>query len=96
MFTEAQWFANPELALRLKEMLQDPVLQKALDALVHSKLPAPLNLPETGLLEHHAIISARREGYYSFYRDLLALTHEPQPAVDLSKPWKGKHIKSEE
>lgn len=96
MYTETQWFANPELALRLSEMLKDPILEKALQVLIHSKLPAPVTLPDQGFLEHHAVVNARREGYYTFYRDLLSLTAEPKPNVDLSKPWKGKHIKPEE
>jgi hypothetical protein len=92
MFTETQWFNNPELALRLGEFLKDPVVEKALQVLIHSKLPAPVNLPDTDFLAHNAVINARREGYYMFYRDLLSLTVEPKPSVDLSKPWKGKHI----
>lgn len=96
MLTESQWFGNPEHSLRLKELLKDPVLEKALQVLIHSKLPAPVNLPENGFLEHHAVVNARREGYYTFYRDLLSLTVEPTPAADLSKPWKGKHISSQD
>jgi hypothetical protein len=89
------WFRDPSNPVELQQFLQTPIIKRALDVLVYSKLPAPTPLPETDTLAHAAIVNARREGYYTFLRDLTALTVEPKQNQDLSKPWKGKHIKPE-
>lgn len=93
--TTESWFRDPLNSVELKNILETPILKKALDVLVYSKLPSPTPLPETDTLAHAAIVNARREGYYTFMRDLLALTVEPKETQDLSKPWKGKHVKPE-
>jgi hypothetical protein len=93
--TTETWFKDPSNAVELRQVLESPILKKALDTLVYSKLPSPTPLPESDTLAHAAIVNARREGYYTFLRDLIALTVEPKQNQDLSKPWKGKHIKPE-
>jgi hypothetical protein len=90
--TPDTWFKDPSNSVELKQILDTPILKKALDVLVYSKLPSPAPLPETDTLAHAAIVNARREGYYTFLRDLMALTVEPKQQQDLSKPWKGKHV----
>ena len=93
--TTETWFKDPSNPVELQIVLDSPILKRALDVLVYSKLPSPTPLPEADTLAHAAIINARREGYYTFLRDLIALTLEPKQTQDLSKPWKGKHIKPE-
>lgn len=87
--TLTQWNAREDLQLALKELMEGPVLKQALDVLVYASLPGPTIPPEgVAILEHNAIMNARREGYYEFLRNLEKLTSPVLPAVRPPlKPW---------
>ncbi len=95
MTTLEQWKRNPELALRLTQILQDPVMKSALEVLLLSQVSTPV-LPQEGvsLLEYGAIMNARRDGYASFYRDLTEGLLRPaaERAKESPKPWGGSHV----
>jgi hypothetical protein len=93
MMTLTQWNAREDLQSELAKVLETPALRTALEVLIHAGLPGPIGIPLNGSpLEHGALLNARREGYYEFYRLLHKLTTKPAPIKSAPQAWQGKHV----
>jgi hypothetical protein len=90
--TLKEWRQQPDIVAEYSKALSSPAIQTALQVLLLEFLPKgiiPGNAPN--LLERGAILNARREGYYDFYRNLLGLA-EAKPEIDIpeQQPWSYK------
>lgn len=90
--TLQEWRQQVDVVAEYRQLIQNPVLQQALQVLIMESLPkgvVPGNAPN--LLERGAVLNARREGYYDFYRNLLGLA-EAKPEVEIPdlQPWQYK------
>lgn len=82
-----RWQEDPGKAQRLREILTDPVMQEALTLLVENGIPRELTPPEgVPFTEWHATENTRREGYFKFRGDLLALTVVVDPNAPAAIP----------
>lgn len=88
-----QWYEREDLQVALSKMLADPVLKTALEVLVNHGLPSGQVLPPgTSPIEHGALMNARREGYFEFFRNLERLPKKPAALKPRTKAWQGSHI----
>ena len=75
----------------LAEILKTPAMFQALSVLTEEQLPkAILRADSPNLMENHALLNARREGYFEFLRNLKTLAiHKPQRISESDiAPWK--------
>jgi len=88
--TYKEWSRRPDLIDSLAETLSSPALSQALSVLIEEQLPkAVLRVDSANLVENHALLNARREGYFDFLRNLRALAqHRPDPVDKTLAPWK--------
>jgi hypothetical protein len=88
--TYREWSKRPDLIESLAEFLNSPVLIQALAVLTEEQLPkTTLRSDSPNLMENHALLNAKREGYFDFLRNLRALAlHRPEPAEKTLAPWK--------
>ena len=85
-----RWQSDSSKAIALRELLNHPVMQEALEVLVEGGLPQELVIPEgIDFAIFNATQQTRNEGYFKFRRDLLALTvvAGPRPTAPPSRAW---------
>ena len=93
--THKEWFARPDLVEKFGDLMLDPTLQIALDVVMVCGLPkSRFNATTANLIENHALLNAKREGYYECLQNLRTLaTPRTKQEAELT-PW--AHAKSEE
>lgn len=89
--TAKDWYEQEDYVASLGNTLRTPEVRAALDVLISEYLPKsciPGN--SENLIERSALLNARREGYFDFYRNLLLLA-EPKNVTaanpDSMQPW---------
>lgn len=85
----AYWFANPDLAKALRELVRQPLLQKAIAVLKEAAQPSMHGMLESG--DDRAARYMWLAGYMDAFKDLDKLT-KPDPskdqmAKDTPEPW---------
>lgn len=88
--TNKEWFARPDLIEDFAAMLRSDTIQLALSVVEDAGIPRPrLRFDSANLVENHALLNARREGYFEALQNLKALSvpRVQVPEKDLS-PWK--------
>jgi|GEM_PF-3011387 len=93
LYTILDFERNPQNAAELAVLLRNPVLQRALQALVSAGLPTktPVN-PGADPITLNALANQRREGFFEFYTRLLTLSHSADaPPPTQPEPW--AHVK---
>jgi hypothetical protein len=90
--TYTEWYAHEDKVLLFKELLNNPVLNQALEVVQEHGLPIARPIPSgTDLIQYAALTNARREGYFEALRNLRMLAVAPQPKETQElKPWKGQ------
>ena len=93
--THKEWFARPDLVESFADLLRNETLQIALDVVTTAGLPkSRFNAATTNLMENHALLNAKREGYYECLTNLRTLaTPRTKQEAELT-PW--AHAKPEE
>jgi hypothetical protein len=100
--TYKDWSKRPDLIEELDQLLKHPALVFALSVLVEEQLPKEIAVTRAdtpNLMNFHALMNAKREGYYDFYRGLLRLSQpRKESVVDTSamEPWKYASQKIDE
>ena len=88
MLTKRHWEQLPHLRTELDRLLTD---NEALSAALEVCLSTEINYIDPRTHEDStaaaALSGANREGYFRFYRTLIALAQEPKPAPKEIKPW---------
>lgn len=88
--TLKEWSARPDLVESLSQLLRTEPLNVALHVVEQVGIPkAKLRPDSLNLMENHALLNARREGYFEAIANLraLAVARDPERNVDLA-PWK--------
>lgn len=87
--TYKEWSARPDLIERLSMQLRDETLQLALSVVEDIGIPRTrFRADAPNLMENHALLNAKREGYFECLANLKALANaKPRTDLDLS-PWK--------
>ncbi|NDE17515.1 hypothetical protein EBZ80_21575 [bacterium] len=88
--TNKEWFARPDLIEGFAEILRADIVQLALGVVEDAGIPRSRLHPESSnLMENHALLNAKREGYFEAISNLrsLAVRRVKAPDLDLS-PWK--------
>ena len=88
--TNKEWFARPDLIENFSLLLRDDVMQLALRVLEDAGAPRSKLRPDSpNLMENHALLNSKREGYFEAIHNLrsLAVHRTPGPEVD-SSPWR--------
>jgi len=88
--TNKEWFARPDLIEGLAAILREDILQLALSVVEDAGIPRSKLRPDSvNLMENHALLNAKREGYFEALQNLksLAVQRAQAPDLDLS-PWK--------
>jgi hypothetical protein len=83
------WYRDPVSVARLRELLDDPVLQQACSMLLQTALPSNVNV-STGPSNNERLCWLG--GYSDFLRDLNRLTKAPVSHADVTE-W--AHLESE-
>jgi hypothetical protein len=88
--TQKEWSARPDLIESLATILRSDVMQLALRVLEDAGIPRSRLRPDAAnLMENHALLNSKREGYFEALQNfkLLAAPRLPSTDKDLS-PWK--------
>jgi len=88
--TYKDWSKRPDLIDQLALIIGSDIFQAALSVLVEEQLPKTTLRPDSpNLMENHALLNAKREGYFDFLRNLRTLAVQKPDAVrDSLTPWK--------
>lgn len=88
--TYKEWSARADLVEAFAQLLRDDVVQSALSVVEDVGIPRNRLRPDSpNLMENHALLNARREGYFECLSNLRSLANaknDPRK-TDLS-PWK--------
>jgi hypothetical protein len=87
MITQAQWFKHASYQADLQKLLDNPVLQIALDICRDQNLIPLPTTTQADLMEFFAIMGAKRAGYNEFVVNLRALAQPEKPPVPVQKAW---------
>lgn len=88
--TNKEWFARPDLIEDFAAIMRSETMQLALRVVEDVGIPrSRLRFDSANLLENHALLNAKREGYFEALQNLKALSvpRVQLPDKDLS-PWK--------
>lgn len=88
--TLKEWSARPDLVENLSQLLRMEPLNEALSVVESIGAPRARLRPDSpNLMENHALLNARREGYFEAIANLraLAVPREKDRSQDLA-PWK--------
>jgi len=88
-----RWREDPANAIELRRILNEPIIQQALEILLESGLPEEAPTPPgTDAIQWSALQRARAEGYFQFRSALrtLATPIEAPTQNTSTKPW--EHI----
>ncbi len=90
--TYKDWSKRPDLIDELAQILSSTPFKLALEVLIEDQLPKSTLRPDSpNLLENHALLNAKREGYYDFLRNLRTLAvQKPEVSREALVPW--EHI----
>lgn len=91
--TYREWAARPDLIAELGTLLAHPTMQAALSVCMDIGLPKTRFAPNTpNLMENHALLNAKHEGYFEFLKNLRVLSVQKPEPLDEDKlaPWKYK------
>lgn len=87
MITKDQWYRHPSFQTDLKALLDNPVLQAAVEICRDQNL-IPISTSKTvNLVDYFAIMGAKKEGYNEFLINLRLLAQPEKPSVPETKPW---------
>jgi hypothetical protein len=88
--TPKEWSARPDLVEEFSQILRNPTMQLAISVLEDVGTPRTrLKIDSPNLMENHALLNSKREGYFECLSNLraLAIMKQKGPDLDLS-PWK--------
>ena len=88
--TNKEWSARPDLIDGFAILLREDILQLALSVVEDAGIPRSRLRPDAvNLMENHALLNSKREGYFEALQNLrsLAVRRAQAPDQDLS-PWK--------
>lgn len=88
--TNKEWSARPDLIDGFAILLREDIFKLALSVVEDAGIPRSRLRPDSAnLMENHALLNAKREGYFEALQNLksLALQKAQAPDLDLS-PWK--------
>jgi len=88
--TYKDWSKRPDLIDELAQILSNTTFQAALNVLIEDQLPKSTLRPDSpNLVENHALLNSKREGYFDFLRNLRTLAvQKPEAVRDSLTPWK--------
>lgn len=88
--TNKEWFARPDLIEDFAAMLRSNTLKLAMSVLEDVGIPRSRLRPDApNLMENHALLNAKREGYFEALLNLKALAEHRTPNTDKDlSPWK--------
>ena len=88
--TYKDWSKRPDLIDQLALIIGGDIFQAALSVLIEEQLPkTTLRSDSPNLMENHALLNAKREGYFDFLRNLRMLAiQKPDVSRDAQAPWK--------
>ena len=85
--TKAQWFKHPSYQTDLQNLLNNSVLQIALDICRDQNLtPVPIT-EKVNLIDYFAIMGSKKEGYNEFLINLRDLAQPEKPLGPAKKAW---------
>lgn len=87
MITEAQWYQHPSFQTDLKALLDNPVLQAAIEICRDQELIPFSTNKAVNLIDFVAIMGSKREGYKEFLINLRGLAQPKRPSVPETKAW---------
>lgn len=88
--TPKEWSARPDLVDEFSQILRSPTVQLAISVLEEVGMPKARLKPDSpNLMENHALLNSKREGYFECLSNLkaLAIMKPKGPDLDLA-PWK--------
>jgi hypothetical protein len=87
--TYKDWSKRPDLIEQLALVIGSDVFQAALSVLTEEQLPKTTLRPDSpNLMENHALLNAKREGYFDFLRNLRTLAvQKPEVVKEALAPW---------
>ena len=90
MTSLSDWYKNPNNAPELAQILDNPVLQKALDVITSANSP----IFRAGVkLDDLAVLHSFQAGVHHVRRTLQVLaTPQPQQTTQMPPEWEGDHI----
>lgn len=88
--TYKEWSARADLVTEFAQIMRDSTVQLALSVIEEWGLPRQrIRADSPNLMENHALLNARREGYYECLANLKALANPRQKLLDNDlAPWK--------
>ena len=92
--THKEWFARPDLVEEFAGILRTDTLKLALEVVMMVGLPKPRLRSDTpNLMENHALLNAKREGYFECLQNIKTLAVNTDKKEADAPAW--KHAKSE-
>ena len=91
--TYREWAGRPDLIAEFASLLAHPTMQAALSVCTEIGLPKTRFTPNTpNLVENHALLNSKHEGYFEFLKNLKALAVQKPVSLEEDKmaPWKYK------
>jgi hypothetical protein len=87
--TYKDWSKRPDLIEELASVIGSDIFQAALSVLIEEQLPkTTLRSDSPNLMENHALLNAKREGYFDFLRNLrLLAVKKPEVVREAIAPW---------
>lgn len=88
--TYKEWFSRQDLISEFAALLSKPPLRTAIEVIEdHGRPKAKLRPESPNLMENHALLNARREGYFECIENLKSLAQQkPLPQEPGPGPWK--------